>query len=116
MSDDKAADAMNAASAQLREALHASYGAPEFPADLYARCGLIVELSHMLEQAATMLHDTTERAPTIFEDLGSDDDTAAREHVDAACSALVRAAAALDDAGRLADEAHSALSHLKILD
>ena len=62
----------------------------------------------------TRLHDTTERAPQTWDALGSDDTTPASLHVDDACSALVRAAAEIDDAYRLAGEAFSALSHLKV--
>ena len=115
MSDDKAARLMDEAAEKLHDALHASYGRPQYPSDLYARCSELVDLLGKVRQAATMLHDTTERAPQLF-DLGSDDETAAGQHVDAACSALVRAAAEIDDAYRLANQAFSALSHLKLAD
>jgi hypothetical protein len=113
MTDDKMAQLLDDASEKVREALHAASSPPEFPSDLYSRCSGLVELLGRLTQVATSLHDTTERAPQRF-DLGSDDATNAGEHVDAACAALVRSAAEVDDAYRLANAAFSALSHLKL--
>ena len=56
--------------------------ARNFPGDLYTRAGAIVVLLSKVKQSTTMLHDTIERAPELFE-LGSDDATPARAHVDA---------------------------------
>jgi hypothetical protein len=113
MTDDRIAELLGEADETIRDALHV-HEPPEYPGTLYDRCCCLVGLLAKLRETTTRLHDTTERAPQTWTALGSDDDTPPSDHVDAACAALVRATAEIDDAYRLANEAFSALSHLKI--
>jgi hypothetical protein len=113
MSNDRIANLTDEAAEKLREALRLP-PTPDVPSHLYDRCGNILYVLAKLRQLATTLCDTTERAPLIWTNLGSDDETPAAEHVDAACLGLIETAAAIDDAYRYADEAFSSLSHLKI--
>jgi hypothetical protein len=81
--------------------------------DLYRRTGNIVELLGKLSQVVGRLDDTLKHLPETWE-IDSDDSSAARVHVTTAAFTLRAAGAALDDASRHANEAHSALSHLKL--
>ena len=112
MTDDKIALLLGAADSTIRDALHV-HEPPKFPSDLSARVGGICDLLAKLEEVTTRLDYMTERAPTMW-DLGSDDHMPARAHLDAARSTLLRATGEIDDAYRLANDAFSALSHVKI--
>jgi hypothetical protein len=114
MLEDQIAELLGEAAKNVREALHIP-STPVWPSTLYDRCGCVVDLLTHLREITTRLHDATERAPQTWGTLGSDDNTPASEHVDDACSGLVRAAAEIDDAYRLAYTAWSSLSHLKIV-
>ena len=113
MTDDNAAQLMDEAAAKLRDALHASYGRPAHPSVLHSRAAAIVDILSRVQQAARMLSETTMAAPSMFA-LGSDDETAAGEHVATASSALDSTRALIDQAHRLTNQAFSALSHLKL--
>jgi hypothetical protein len=121
MSDTEATlAALEAASANVREANQAAHQAPATPESLYARNGEIVELLGRLRQATERLSaqvdDTTAAAHAEGALLDTDDGQPAGEYVDEARLALLRAAAEIDDALRLANQAWSALSHLKFSD
>jgi hypothetical protein len=112
MTDDKITLLLGAADSTIRDALRV-HEPPRFPSDLSARVGGICDLLAKLKEVTTRLDYTTECAPTMW-DLGSDDHMPASAHLDAARSALLRATGEIDDAYRLASDAFSALSHVKI--
>ena len=112
MTDDKIALLLGAADSTIRDALRV-HEPPKFPSDLSARVGGIRDLLAKLKEVTTRLDYTTECAPTMW-DLGSDDHMPASAHLDAARSALLRTTGEIDDAYRLANDAFSALSHVKI--
>ena len=112
MTDDKIALLLGAADSTIRDALRV-HEPPRFPSDLSARVGGICDLLAKLKEVTTRLEYTTECALTMW-DLGSDDHMPASAHLDAARSALLRATGEIDDAYRLASDAFSALSHVKI--
>jgi hypothetical protein len=109
---DPIADLIYVASESLRASMHIP-GAPEYPSDLYRRSGNLVDLLGKLAQVAGRLDDTLKHLPETWE-LGSDNSSPASAHVTTASFTLRAAGAALDDAYRHANEAHSALSHLKL--
>ena len=78
-----------------------------------SRAENICDLLAKLKEVTTRLEYMAECAPTLW-DLGSEDHMPASAHLDAARSALLRATGEIDDAYRLASDAFSALSHLKI--
>ena len=73
----------------------------------------LLDVLGQLAQVVRRLDDTLMHLPQTWE-LGSDDRSPAGTHVTTASFTLRAAGAALDDAHRHANEAHSALSHLKI--
>ena len=113
MTDDKVALLLSTADSMIRDALHI-HEAPEWPSDIYDRCGAAVDLLAKLREVATRLEHLAERAPAMW-DLGSDDHMPASAHLNAARSALLRATGEIDDAYRLASDAFSALSHVKVV-
>jgi hypothetical protein len=109
---DPIADLIDAASESLRASMHIP-AVPEHPSTLANRGGNLVELLSELAQVVGRLDDTLKHLPQTWE-LGSDDSSPAGTHVTTASFTLRAAGAALDDARRHANEAHSALSHLKL--
>jgi hypothetical protein len=110
--------AIEAASESIRAAAHAGYEAPATPESLYARTGVLGELLGRLRQVAFTLGNQVERAPSdAVKDgllLGTDDDVPVSEYVHEARRLLADVAAEIEDATRIADQAHSVLSHLKL--
>ena len=106
------ADLIDAASESLRASMHIP-ATPEYPSDLYRRSGNLLDVLGQLAQVVRRLDDTLMHLPQTWE-LGSDDRSPAGTHVTTASFTLRAAGAALDDAHRHANEAYSALSHLKI--
>jgi hypothetical protein len=108
--------ALAAASEAVRESLHVQ--APATPESLYERSAFLVEILGRLGQVADRLGDQADRevttANTLGELLDSDDDQPAGDHVRRAREALAAAAGRIEDASRMADQAQSALSHLKL--
>jgi hypothetical protein len=112
MTDDKVASLMNEAAKTLSGDVR---GEPEFPSDLHTRCRALVNLLSKITEMTTSLGISVERLPALVF-LDSDDETRADDHVGAAMDKLAGASNKIDDAYRLATEALSALSHLKIGD
>jgi hypothetical protein len=110
---DQIAEHIDTASEALRAALHLGAVTPEYPSDLAARAGNLVDLLGKLAQITLRLARSAEAAPTSF-DLGSDDHAAAAEHTAAAHNALLTAVEQIESAHRETNDAFSALSHLKI--
>jgi hypothetical protein len=109
---DAIAEVIEAASESLRASMHIP-ATPEYPSDLYRRSGNLVDLLGKLAQVVGRLDDTLKHLPQTWE-LGSDDSSPASAHLTTASFTLRAAGAALDDAFRHANEAHSALLHLKL--
>ena len=110
---DQIAEHIDTASEALREAMHLGAVTPEYPSDIALRADNLVDLLGNLSQITLRLARAAEAAPTSF-DLGSDDHTAPIEHTAAAHNALLEAVEQIEAAHRLANEAFSALSHLKV--
>jgi hypothetical protein len=110
---DPMAIAIDQAAENLRSALQAVSEAAVDPQALYARTSDLVSVFGRAQEVALALSDQIDKARESLE-LGSDDDTTAEEHVERAARSLSRAAGEADDARRLADQAWSALSHLKL--
>jgi hypothetical protein len=106
------ADLIDAASEALRASMHIP-ATPAYPSDLARRSGNVVDVLGKLAQVVRRLDDTLVHLPETWE-LGSDDRSPAGTHLSTASLTLRAAGAALDDAYRHANEAHSALSHLKL--
>ena len=110
--------AMSAAAGAVRRLNHAAYHAPASPESLYSRSGVLVEIMAGLRQTAFSLGNHIERAPTYARDdglvLGSDNATPASVYLQKARSALADVAALITEATSKADQASSALSHLKV--
>jgi hypothetical protein len=109
---DPIAELIDAASETLRASMHIP-AVPEYPSDLYRRSGNLVDLLGKLAQVVRRLDDTLKHLPQTWE-LDSDDSSPAAAHLTTASFTLRATGAALDDAYRHANEAHSALSHLKL--
>jgi hypothetical protein len=114
MSADRVTELLDEASENIGDALHI-YKSPAFPSGLSSRAGTFVELLGRLREVATRLNDAILEAPSTF-NLGSDDDASAGNHISEACARLSESIVDLASAHISADEAHSALSHLKIHD
>jgi hypothetical protein len=122
MTDDEQTEptlaALEAAAEQARAANHHAYHAPALPSDLYARAGTLVELLGYLQQVAFTLGNHVERSPSDAMREGlvldTDDGMPAREYTQDARRLLADAAAAVEQANRAANQAWSALSHLKL--
>jgi hypothetical protein len=112
--------AIEAASEAARAANHAAYHAPATPESLYGRTGALVELLGRLRQVAFTLGNQVERAPSDAVKggllLDTDDGVSPSEYVHEARRLLADAAAGVEAATRAAEQAHSALSHLKLVD
>lgn len=112
--------AIEAAVKSARAANHAAYHAPATPESLYGRTGALVELLGNIRQIAFELGNHVERAPSdAVRDghlLDTDDDVPTAEYVHEARRLLAEVAAEVEDANRVADQALSALSHLKLTD
>jgi ParB-like chromosome segregation protein Spo0J len=112
--------ALEAAAEAARAANAAGYPAPATPESLYGRTAVLVELLGRLRRVAFTLGNHVERAPSDgMHDgllLATDDGVPAAEYVHDARRLLADAAAEIDDATRIADQALSALSHLKLTD
>ena len=109
---DPIAELIDAATETLRASMHIP-AIPEHPSDLYRRSGNLVDLLGELAQVVGRLEDTLEHLPQTWE-LDSNDSSPAGTHVTTASFTLRATGAALDDAFRHANEAHSALLHLKL--
>jgi hypothetical protein len=109
---DPIAELIDAATETLRASMHIP-AVPEYPSDLYRRSGNLVDLLGKLAQVVGRLDDTLKHLPQTWE-LDSDDSSPAGTHVATASFTLRATGAALDDAFRHANEAHSALLHLKL--
>jgi hypothetical protein len=109
---DAIAEVIEAASESLRASMHIP-ATPEYPSDLYRRSANLVDLLGKLAEVVGRLDDTLKHLPPTWE-LGSDDSSRASAHLTTASFTLRAAGAALDDAYRHANEAHSALSHLQL--
>ena len=109
---DPIAELIDAATETFRASMHIP-AVPEYPSDLYRRSGNLVDLLGKLAQVVGRLDDTLKHLPQTWE-LDSDDSSPAGTHVTTASFTLRATGAALDDAFRHANEAHSALLHLKL--
>lgn len=122
MSSDERAEptlaAIEATAESARAANHAGYHAPATPESLHDRTGALVELLGHLRQVAFTLGDHVERAPSdAVADgllLDTDDEVPAGEYVYEARRLLADVVAKIEDVTRIANQAHSALSHLKL--
>src|SRR4051812_31684107 len=110
--------ALEAAVEQVRAANHHAYHAPALPSDLYDRTRSLVELLGYLQQAAFTLGNQAERsvADAMKEGLvlDTDDGMPAHDYTQEARRLLADTAAAVEQANRAANQAWSALSHLKL--
>jgi hypothetical protein len=110
--------ALEAAVEQVRAANHHAYFAPALPSDLYARTRSLVELLDDLQQVAFTLGNHVERSSSdAMKDglvLDTDDGLPVREYTQEARRLLADAVAAVEQANRAANQAWSALSHLKL--
>src|SRR5688572_6288171 len=106
--------ALSAASGAVRAACHAGYDAPASPESLYDRAGMLIELLDRLRQVAFTLGNHVERAPTDAtaqgEVLDTDDGVPAGEYVYEARRLLADVAAEIENATRIANNAHNVLS------
>jgi hypothetical protein len=66
MTDDKVALLLSTADSMIRDALHI-YETPEWPSDIYDRCGAAVDLLAKLREVATRLEHLAERAPAMWD-------------------------------------------------
>jgi hypothetical protein len=114
MTADRVTELLDEASENIGDALHI-YTSPAFPAGVASLAGTFAELLGRLREFATRLNDAVLEAPSTF-NLSSDDDASAGNHVSEACARLTETIVDLASAHISADEAHSALSHLKIHD
>ena len=112
MTADRVTELLDEASENIGAALDI-HKSPTFPSGLSSRAGTFVELLGRLREVATHLNDAILEAPSTF-NLGSDDDASAGNHLNEACARLSETIVDLASAHISADEAHSALSHLKI--
>jgi hypothetical protein len=112
--------AIEEASEAVQTANHAAYRAPATPESLYGRTAALVELLGRLRQVAFTLGNQVERAPSDAmkggQLLDTDDGISPSEYVHEARRLLADAAAGAEAATRAVDQAHSALSHLKLVD
>jgi hypothetical protein len=113
MSDDQMAAAIEQATEHLHAAAYLARGAPVEPGVIYTRCGAIVNLLSKLKTLTAFLCDQIDRAEQTHS-LVTEDGSPVVEHTDTARSLVLRAAADVDDAYRLANSARSELSPLKI--
>jgi hypothetical protein len=111
--NDTTAETLAQASEWLRSALH-TQDAPQKPADLYDRAGVLVELLDRLRKVAGMLGEQVATLAADERGLASKDATYAAEHAERAGQHLRDVAEDLAAAGVAADLAHNALSHLKM--
>ena len=122
MTDDKQVEptvaALEAAAEQIRAANQQACFAPALPSDLYARTRSLVELLGDLQQVAFTLGNHVERSSSDAMKEGlvldTDDGMPARDYTQEARRLLADAAAAVEQANRAANQAWSALSHLKL--
>ena len=113
MSDDKMAKLLDSASKSVRAALHAQ-AMPEYPSDLYTRCGSLVEILGRLSAVAGVLVDHIAALDSQAALLASDDDTSASDHAETARAELTETINDLAAASAASNLAFSGLSHLKL--
>jgi hypothetical protein len=108
---DAIAEVIEAASESLRASMHIP-ATPEYPSNLYRRSGNLVDLLGKLAQVMGRL--PTPSSTSHRRGSSAVTTAPARAHLTTASFTLRAAGAALDDAFRHANEAHSALLHLKL--
>jgi hypothetical protein len=113
-------ESLDAALEQLRAACHAAFDETTTPQLLYDHCGVLVEILGRLQQLTVRLSGQIAgiTGPVIADEflLASDDDVDPGDYIERARRDLVLTAAGIRHALRLAEDAHSALSHLRYED
>jgi hypothetical protein len=105
--------AIDQAAEHLRSALFAAEGAGVEPRALYARVSDLLAVLGRAQEVAMALSEQIEKAASTHR-LGSDDDRSADEHAVRASCLLVQVAGEVAEAGLAADQAWTALGHLKL--
>jgi len=105
--------AIDQAVEHLGGALHAADGAGVEPHALYARVGDLLAVLGRVQELAMALSEQIEKAASTHR-LGSDDDRPASEHAARAACLLVQVAGEVAESGLAADQAWTALGHLKL--